>query len=93
MSTKAANAVRRRQPFASLDKAQTASVEIAGTSGWKVIEVLAGPGGPPRTRWGGVPPRVIALRPDGRRTTVGSWARWEALLAATERREQGGGAP
>src|SRR5829696_4809121 len=62
-------------------------------SGWKVVEVVAGPGGPPRTRWGGndrdpwarVPslaPRVVALRPDGRRTTVGSWARWEALRAA-----------
>lgn len=110
MSAKAVNAVRGRQPFASLAEAEAAAVEIARMSGWAVIAVLgATPGGPPRTslrthwsthsmhpplipqqspwaRVSRVPPRVIARSPDGRRTTVGSWARWDALRTVTARR-------
>jgi hypothetical protein len=41
----------------------------------------------PWARVPSVPPHVIARSPAGRRTTVGSWARWDALLAATSPRE------
>jgi len=40
--------------------------------------------GPVPSPWARVqrlPPRVTALAPDGRRVTIGSWGRWDALRA------------
>lgn len=40
-----------------------------------------GPGPSPWARVRRLPPRVTATAPDGRRVTVGSWGRWDALRA------------
>lgn len=81
-----------RAPFATFREAADLADVVRAAPGWRVLLVRGdAPGGPAITRpnatrtWDRarnvrrVPPAIHAITPTGRRVTIGSRARWEAL--------------